>query len=759
MTAISGSMEYRRHHTNANHSPVANGNVMDTAVERASSTPHSPRLPAKHLTGLSPAHAPPPQSLPAGARKPRSPKTGEAERHSWVLLVDTVGGPLRIAGKPPVDLCSGCEAHLRTAYDGQYQTVERLRQERQWQRRVQEQMDTFKRMYSGKLSVSESVERLETQLDDLQEAIDLLLCGPDQVRDAVDPRLLELLGSASSSRLALQRQLEEEQRQNHLLEAALQDLQRSMQEEMESLLQENARLQAKLKAQSGSLTNRGPPPASAEHTALQQLVTQLQQTVVHLQDVPRRCAAEGDLQAALAKERQTTAVLSARVDALETALEYGKLKEQLARLDQELAETKKERDALRCASEDLDGSTSFRKAKPERARSRHVRWVDARDDERRPPRTTSDAVSESPSELESVLISPRTPTPPSAQPPPIPDDLLADTESDGDSDSTLAASCTSFAKGARQTTGVGDWVCSAAFSPDRKYIATGGSDGLVHVREVQSCKLVMNFFGHDESVTSITFSADGQLIASGGAGGLLVVFDLDQEDPVRTLEKHSDTVCAVAFSPDGRRVASGDSDGAIWITAVASDQADCLTTTETDLSRSSVSFFNRDSISSLAFSLDGAILASGGAHCVVQLWDTAALTLLGSCVGHTDWVNCLAFSPDQRSLLSGGSNGTLRLWDVGQQTCLRQFVAPIQNVGVEAATFAPDGQAFLTGDTHGCIRLWSTAAERSVKRFPGHSSAVCTIGFTPDGAHVLSLSTSQWGAEDSLLKFSLDIPG
>lgn len=52
MTGISGSMEYRRHHTNANHSPVANGNVMDTAVERASSTPHSPRLPAKHLPGL-----------------------------------------------------------------------------------------------------------------------------------------------------------------------------------------------------------------------------------------------------------------------------------------------------------------------------------------------------------------------------------------------------------------------------------------------------------------------------------------------------------------------------------------------------------------------------------------------------------------------------------------------------------------------------------------------------------------------------------
>eukprot|EP00668_Euglena_longa_P015509 GGOE01019596.1.p1 GENE.GGOE01019596.1~~GGOE01019596.1.p1 ORF type:complete len:639 (-),score=175.25 GGOE01019596.1:340-2256(-) len=623
-------------------------------------------------------------------------------------------------------------------------------------------------MHTGKLPVPEAVERLETQLDGLQETIDILLARSALPQDSDDSQLAGLLlGSASASRQALQRKLEEEQRQNHLLEVALHDLQRSTEEEIASLSQENSRLKAKLKAQGGSFASNGSQSTSTEHAALQHIVLQLQHAVDRLHE-PAKHTGGHSLQAALDVEKQTTASLTARVKTLEAALEHGALKDRLANLERELMETKKERDALlqSGASQQRTGSSAslLTGGRTDKPSIRHVRWEDAQDKQPNPPLTlhTAESSSQPPSRPESGpeddLESPTTPdyrTQPQTLPPP-PSAGCHVVHSDSDSGSVMPVHENSSMECNRLTTGMGDWVCSAAFSPDRKFIATGGSDGLVHVREVRTRGLVVNFFGHDESVTSIAFSADGQMIASGGAGGFVVLFSMQQrEEPVKTFDKHCDSVCAIAFSPNGQCVASGDSDGAVWLTTVSGSQADRLTA-EPTFARSSTSFVNRDSISSLVFSSDGRFLASGGAEGAIRLWDSATLTLVGSFMGHMDWVNCLAFSPNQQMLLSGGSNGTLRLWDVQKRSEVRRFMA---SVGIEAVSFAPDGKSFITGDTHGAIRLWNTEAERSVKRFLGHKSAVCAIVFSPDGLQVKSLSTSQWGANDSLLVFSVDSEG
>jgi WD40 repeat protein len=69
-------------------------------------------------------------------------------------------------------------------------------------------------------------------------------------------------------------------------------------------------------------------------------------------------------------------------------------------------------------------------------------------------------------------------------------------------------------------------------------------------------------------------------------------------------------------------------------------------------------------VTSVAFSPDGRLLASGSYDKTIKLWDVATGSLVRTLSGHTDDVYSVAFSPDGRLLASGSGDETIRLWDI-----------------------------------------------------------------------------------------------
>ncbi len=101
----------------------------------------------------------------------------------------------------------------------------------------------------------------------------------------------------------------------------------------------------------------------------------------------------------------------------------------------------------------------------------------------------------------------------------------------------------------------------------------------------------------------------------------------------------------------------------------------------------------------IAFSPDGARMASGGYRGDLRLWQVSPPKLLHSFPPHDDSVRAIAFVSDAH-LISAGDDGNLVVWDVDNRRPLaRQATLPV-------AAIASDERQAFTGHRDGVLRAW-----------------------------------------------------
>jgi len=282
---------------------------------------------------------------------------------------------------------------------------------------------------------------------------------------------------------------------------------------------------------------------------------------------------------------------------------------------------------------------------------------------------------------------------------------------------------------AQQNYGLGSLRC-AAYSPDRKYILTGGKTG-AFLRDFQTTETVRVFLAGDQ-VWSVAFSPDGMKVLTGGDDRIARLWDIAAGELTRTFSGHSGWIKSVAFSPDGTKVLTGagspDNSAKLW-----------------DAQNSTLlSTFSGHAwgVSSVAFSPDGTKVLTGGGDDLAKLWDAATGGLIYTFSGHTDEVWSVAFSPDGSKILTGSYDWTAKLWDASTGALIRTFTWPFWNHtnGVSSVAFSPDGMKVLTGSYDRTAKLWDASTGALIRTLSGHTDRLCSVAFWPTSTTILTAS-------------------
>jgi WD40 repeat protein len=189
-------------------------------------------------------------------------------------------------------------------------------------------------------------------------------------------------------------------------------------------------------------------------------------------------------------------------------------------------------------------------------------------------------------------------------------------------------------------------IYSLAFSsPNSHGLAIGGQGFvLVVTTHDESTRVIQHT---TLSIRAIAFSPDDALLAYADIAGVITLRDLrtgecwhHQHPPDYSF------VYSLAFSPDGSMLASVGSDSVCF----------------SKVRPPSTVHIIQDYSCSIAFSHDGLLVATGGREGKVRIRDTSRFDLLTEYQGHFGEVTSVAFSPDSTMLASGSHDTTIMVW-------------------------------------------------------------------------------------------------
>jgi RNA polymerase sigma factor (sigma-70 family) len=277
------------------------------------------------------------------------------------------------------------------------------------------------------------------------------------------------------------------------------------------------------------------------------------------------------------------------------------------------------------------------------------------------------------------------------------------------------------------------WRSGAAVSRDGKLLAAGGrkDDRRVRIWEAATGKERLVSPPLEGAIDALRFSPDGATLAI-ACGKVVRLWDAATGKERRRIDSPADQGGPLVIAPDGKTLA-----------VVGNDKIARLWPLEDDGPPRALEG-HQDFIYSLAFSPDGRIVATGGADKdrTVRLWDTATGKETRRVAVGPGWVRPVSFAPDGKTLAVGGRDGRIRLLDAATGEERQQFRIPGQDdtwgPWVMALAFSPDGTTLASSGTEHLVRFWDLKSSKEVMALPGHSDAVRSVAFTPDGKRLLT---------------------
>ena len=370
-------------------------------------------------------------------------------------------------------------------------------------------------------------------------------------------------------------------------------------------------------------------------------------------------------------------------------------------------------------------------------------------------------------------------------------------------------------------------IHAMAVSPDGRFVAAGGESGLIKLWKWGEWEIPIDLssLAGKVKIRALTFSPDGELVACGGFEGAdkdkaarVHVFATADGKPRGEMPLETIGIHALSFSHDGKRLAAVGNhvNGRVWdvasgtpVTEIAwpgfggewhhgfslAWSPDDTTVAVGSHWRVTIHQLATRTMQTLWFGFDqpvfglsisprGDLLAAGGAHGDVSVWDTSSWKLRYLGRGHRHYVHSVAVSPDGGDVLSLGDEMAVlrwrlagppepvahqlnfgesiqpRLYSISYSPNGKTYIIPsrrmiaVRNTITEQETVirtapsefddppavGPEGRIVAGAERNrhvGCICLWDLALEREFHRFRSEGRW-CGLQFSRDGRFLAS---------------------
>jgi WD40 repeat protein len=231
---------------------------------------------------------------------------------------------------------------------------------------------------------------------------------------------------------------------------------------------------------------------------------------------------------------------------------------------------------------------------------------------------------------------------------------------------------------------------TVAFSPNMRWLATGGNDGRVRIWDTRTGAMAQDLTGHSGAVHSAHFSDDGNYLVSGSSGNVILWKTWDW---TRAWTHNGDTHAngAAAISPRNDWVASASGNAIAILDFNGGARIQNLTG-------------HSGTVRALDISNDGFIIASGSDDRSVRLWNTLRWQQARVLSGHSGAVYSVALSNAAGRVISTSADNSIRIWD-GRDGTQRHSLTG-HTASVRSAAFDRRTSRLLSGGDDRRIRVW-----------------------------------------------------
>jgi WD40 repeat protein len=257
---------------------------------------------------------------------------------------------------------------------------------------------------------------------------------------------------------------------------------------------------------------------------------------------------------------------------------------------------------------------------------------------------------------------------------------------------------------------------SVSWSPDGARVAAGSSDDAIYIWDAVSGALLRSL-DDPYGVKQVAWSPDGAFLASRAGDGTVRVWDAANGQVLHTWEREADCIGVhLTWLPDGGRLGVGcrymDGDGKVTVWDVATRQVVHVLDHTTGVHR-------------VAWSPDGALLASGCLDGVVRVWDGRSGEELYTLRDLSGQVGSVAWSPDGARLAWSGPDGRIQVWDLSgepESYTLQSLASGYRNV-----LWSSDNAQLVSAPEggYGALQVWDVAS--------GEELAAVDYGFVATG--------------------------